>query len=225
MLISDRGGGAHSNPLQYFCLENPHGQRNLVDCTLRSRNELGMTERLSIYSLGNSQKREWLFHFLGSTVDKLEHLPLIFCKGSPVGSVTENPPANAGDTGLIPGSGRAPGGGNENSLQYACPEISMNRGAWRATVQGVTKSQTQLREWSCHMYMKMTQECKRVDNQSIQIIVDNLWPLLEQIFFIFRCLLSTKWKTQNTPRMSLCKKFSSPGVYFFFWSRIGMILR
>ena len=58
----------------------------------------------------------------------------------------ENPPANAGDTGLIPGSGRAPGGGNDNSLQYACLENSMNRGARCATVQGVTKSQPQLRE-------------------------------------------------------------------------------
>ena len=50
--------------------------------------------------------------------------------------------ANAGDTGSIPGSGRSPGGGRGNPLQYACLENPMNRGAWQATVQGVSYSQT-----------------------------------------------------------------------------------
>ena len=49
---------------------------------------------------------------------------------------------NAGDTGSIPGLGRSPGEGNGNPLQYSCLENSMDRGAWRATVHGVTKSQT-----------------------------------------------------------------------------------
>ena len=49
---------------------------------------------------------------------------------------------NAGDPGLIPGSGRSPGEGHENPLQYSCLENSMCRGAWQATVHGVTKSQT-----------------------------------------------------------------------------------
>ena len=40
--------------------------------------------------------------------------------GFPGGSVAKNPPANAGDTGLIPGSGRSPGEGNGNPLQYCC---------------------------------------------------------------------------------------------------------
>ena len=53
-------------------------------------------------------------------------------------------PANAGDEGLIPGLGRFPGGGNGNPLQYSCVENSMDRGAWRVTVHGVTKSQTRL---------------------------------------------------------------------------------
>ena len=51
---------------------------------------------------------------------------------------------NAGDLGLIPGSGRSPGEGNGNPLQYSCLENSMDRGAWWATVHGVTKSQTRL---------------------------------------------------------------------------------
>ena len=53
-----------------------------------------------------------------------------------------NPPANAGDTrdaGLIPGSGRSPGGGNGNPLQYSYLENPMDRGAWKATVYGVAK--------------------------------------------------------------------------------------
>ena len=51
---------------------------------------------------------------------------------------------NAGDLGLIPMSGRYPREGNGNPLQSSCLENSMDRGAWRATVQGVTKSQTRL---------------------------------------------------------------------------------
>jgi len=50
----------------------------------------------------------------------------------------------AGDLGSVPGLGRSPGEGNVNSLQYSCLEISMDRGAWWATVHGVAKSQTQL---------------------------------------------------------------------------------
>ena len=49
---------------------------------------------------------------------------------------------NAGDLGSIPGSGRSPGGGNSNPLQYTCLKNPMDRGAWRATVHGVTKRQT-----------------------------------------------------------------------------------
>ena len=62
--------------------------------------------------------------------------------------MVNNPPANAGDIrgeGLIPGLGRTPGGGHGNPLQYSCLENPMDRGAWWATVHGVTKSQTQLK--------------------------------------------------------------------------------
>ena len=44
--------------------------------------------------------------------------------------VVKNPPANARDTCSIPGSGRLPGGGNGNPLQYSCLENSMGKGAW-----------------------------------------------------------------------------------------------
>ena len=63
--------------------------------------------------------------------------------GFPGGSVIKNLPANVADAGLIPGSGRSPGKGNGSSLQNSCLGNVMDRGAWQATVHGVTKSQTQ----------------------------------------------------------------------------------
>ena len=51
---------------------------------------------------------------------------------------------NAGDLGLIPESGRSPVEGNDNSLQFSCLENAMERGAWWATVHGVSKSGTRL---------------------------------------------------------------------------------
>ena len=53
--------------------------------------------------------------------------------------MVKNLPANAEDTGSIPGSERSPGEGNGNPFQYFCLENSMDRGAWLATVHGVTK--------------------------------------------------------------------------------------
>ena len=53
-----------------------------------------------------------------------------------------NPPANAEDTGLVPGLRRSPGEGNGNTLQYRCLGNPMDRGAWQAAVHGVTKSRT-----------------------------------------------------------------------------------
>ena len=60
--------------------------------------------------------------------------------GFPGGAVVKHPPVNAGDSGLIPGSGRPPGVGNGNPLQYSCLEKSMDRGAWWTIVHGVSKS-------------------------------------------------------------------------------------
>ena len=54
----------------------------------------------------------------------------------------------AGDVGSITGSGRSPGEGNGNLLQYSCLENPMDRGAWRATVHGVPESQTSLSDWT-----------------------------------------------------------------------------
>ena len=53
--------------------------------------------------------------------------------------MVENPSVNEGDVGSIPGSGRSPGDGNSNPLQYSCLENPTDRGAWQATVYGVAR--------------------------------------------------------------------------------------
>ena len=58
--------------------------------------------------------------------------------------MVKNPPANAGDMSLIPGSGRSHLEANGNPLQYPCLGNPMDRGAWQATVRGIPKSQTRL---------------------------------------------------------------------------------
>ena len=69
---------------------------------------------------------------------------------SQVVQVVKNLPDNKGDIrdlGSIPGSGRSPGGGNGNSLQYSCLENPTDRGTWWAIVHGVTQSRTRLSDW------------------------------------------------------------------------------
>ena len=92
-----------------------------------------------------------VFHLLLSVSQQLaESVYLAYmqsARGSQVALVVKNSPANAGDrsdASSIPGSGRSPGGGHGNSLQYSFLENPMDRGAWWATVHGVAKSQTGL---------------------------------------------------------------------------------
>ena len=64
--------------------------------------------------------------------------------------MVKNLPAKAGQVGLIPGSGRSPGGGHSNPLQYSCLESSMDRGAQRAIAHAVTRVRHDLttKPWS-----------------------------------------------------------------------------
>ena len=73
--------------------------------------------------------------------------------GFPGGSEVKASASNAGDPGSIPGSGRSPGKGNGNPLQYSCLENPMDRGAWRATVHRVAKSQTRRSNFTIQVYM------------------------------------------------------------------------
>ena len=82
-----------------------------------------------------------------STLMTLNDFPSMFCKIFPDSAEGKEFTCNSGDTGdmdLIPGSGRSPGEGNGNLLQYSCLENPVDRGTWWATVQSVTKSWTPL---------------------------------------------------------------------------------
>ena len=72
----------------------------------------------------------------------------------PSGSNGEESACNAGDLGLIPGSGRSPGEGNSNPFQYSCLENPIHREAWQDTVHGITESQTRLNKTHLTPYIQ-----------------------------------------------------------------------
>ena len=75
----------------------------------------------------------------------------MFTTGFPDGSVVKNLPANAGDVSLIPGSGRSPGEGDGNALQYFCLGNPMDRAAWRTIVHGESNTTLQLNNMFLHL--------------------------------------------------------------------------
>ena len=91
-------------------------------------------------------------HFPGGIVSP-NHKYVVFDWASQVALKVKNPPANEGDTGSIPGSGRSPGGEHGNPLQYSCLENPMDSGVWQATVHGVAKSRTRLQCCSTRQYL------------------------------------------------------------------------
>ena len=89
-----------------------------------------MSLRTKVMSWGKT------FISLVSWFPRMLNWATVIALGFPRGSVVKNPSASIGDVGWIPGSGRSPGGGNGNPLQYSCLENPMDRGAWWATVSG-----------------------------------------------------------------------------------------
>ena len=86
-----------------------------------------------------------------TSVNSVFHLGAIKSGGFPGSSAVKNSPANAGDlrdAGLIPGSGRSPGEGHGNPLQYSCLENPTDRGAWQVAVYRVAQSWTRLKRHS-----------------------------------------------------------------------------
>ena len=87
--------------------------------------------------------------FLGQE-DQRDRLPTPVFWGFPGGSAGKESACNVGDLGSILGLGRSSGGGHGNPLQCSCLENPMDRGAWRASVHGATKSQTRLNDSAQH---------------------------------------------------------------------------
>ena len=106
-----------------------------------------------------------------------------FCLGFPGGSEVKVPACYLGDLGSVPGLGRFPGEGNGNPLQYSCLENPMDRGAWWATVHGVTKSQTQLSDFTFFSFVQRFV-------MFVVIIFRGLW---QQFSWCWRCLSDSQW--------------------------------
>ena len=98
---------------------------------------------------------EWVWYIFHNSWVNIDTLLLTKVHTIQVALVVKNPPASLGnlrDLGSIPGLGRSPGGGKGNPFQYSCLENPMDRGAWRATVHRVAKSQTRLKRLSTHAH-------------------------------------------------------------------------
>ena len=93
--------------------------------------------------------------------------------GFPGGSDSKASAWNAGDPGLIPGSGRSLGEGNDYLLQYSCLENSMDRGAWRATVHGVSE-ESDVTEHIAHIYINESKKWMWVDTVLNRIVEEYL---------------------------------------------------
>ena len=109
-----------------------------------------------------------------------QSLPLLFQLGPCLqssfgGSAVKNLSANAGDTGLIPGSERSLGGGNGSPLRYSCLENPMDRGARRAIIHGVTKNWTQLTTHMCHQSTPCSWKITVVWNLALPLWVIDLF--------------------------------------------------
>ena len=111
-----------------------------------------------------------------------------FSWASQVVLVVKNPPAKAGDVkSLIPGSGRSPGGGHGNPLQYSCLKNPMDRAAWWAIVHGVTKSPTRQKWLSTHARVSLGCEIFSVKTREFPTNWDGWSPYLPLIWLTRSC--------------------------------------
>ena len=147
IMASQRKATNAKGPKSCFCQSIPPRGDNLASVTFfhnRQRAVRGCKAQRRAQGLVLPPCGQfWDCIFGPSSFSKDSYLPV--CKMGFLGSSNGKESAyNAGDLGLTPGSGRFPGGGHDNSLQYSCWENSMDREAWWATVHGVTKSWTGL---------------------------------------------------------------------------------
>ena len=120
---------------------HPAGEEMDGERTLTAQS-LGQKCRIPSALILNYQNSVTSLQLMWKSPGKCQHMDsqwALAVSGFPGDSGVKNPPANAGDSGLIPGSGRSPGDGNGNPLQYPCVEHPMDRRAWLATDHGVEK--------------------------------------------------------------------------------------
>ena len=103
-----------------------------------------------------------------------DRLPTPVFLGFPGGSAGKESTCNVGDLGSIPVLGRVPGEVNSYPLQYSGLETSMDRGAWQATVHGVSKSQTQLSDFHFHFEMStVSVRCEKPAEINRKLLTDS----------------------------------------------------
>ena len=150
-------------PTPVFLPGESHGQRSLAGCSPWGPIDLDTTERLThTHTCTYTHSIVWIcyilsihssvcgclccIYFSSITNDAVLNIVYRFSRGHifilVAQSVKYPPPMQ--NPGSIPGLGGFPGEGNGNPLQYSCLENPMDRGAWQATVHGISKSQTQL---------------------------------------------------------------------------------
>ena len=103
----------------------------------------------------------WTSYWIYLFKSKVRYIILIYMLslGFPGGSDGKESACSVGDPSSIPGSGRSPGEGNGNPLQYSCLKTPMNGGVWQAIVHEVAKSQTRLSDFICFLLVKKQSPC------------------------------------------------------------------
>ena len=144
--MGGEGGTAPSGSPEIFplsLLSNPVAVFSSLCVCVSKPNPTLSPEGLPFWSV---LRRTQIFSLLGLQIKAPLSKELSLQGASQVALVVKNLPADARDSGLIPGLERSPGGGHGKPLQYSRLENPMDREAWRATIHGVANSQTQLRD-------------------------------------------------------------------------------
>ena len=118
--------------------------------------------------------------------------------------------------GLIPESGRSPGGGNGNPLQYSCLENPMDRETWRATVPGVKKSRTRLKGLSRHTRRLKTGACLRsrhtqclIDMETVHVLPSTFLSWFRGCCCVQPCPILCDPRDCSPPGSSICGIFQA----------------
>ena len=116
------------------------------------------------------------------------------------GSMVKNLCANAGDLGSITGSGRSPGEGNGNTLRHPCLGNPIDRGAWRATVCGDARTQTQLSDQTTTRYTSSLLFCSLGHGilfGGLHVLQKTIFSFMIRKIQVYFCLFRSHTKEEN----------------------------